>query len=178
MATVSSSAQTARLLELMAHLDPRWWEIINPPQPSVVNGGLSTVRSTADVDEVALNPQPLPPSEALWRAIRDMSVSVAEATIAASLAGRKPAEILKEVGDDICPRPPKIPWPKKWPVPVQLQHALAVDGNLVAPAIQATAAIVFQTYATRTTDKALSTAFAGLADRLADTALSNAAAKV
>lgn len=177
MATTSRAALTAEVMEMLAHFNPRLWELVDPNLPPVPphpiqdtgNGFRSTV-----LDHVRLNPQPLPPHEALWLAVRDMSVSVAEATIAASLAGRKPSEILREVGDDICPEPPKVPWPKKWPVPVQLRHQLLSDPRRVSPAVQATAALVFQSYAHRTTDKTLSTAFAGLADRLLERALKTA----
>jgi hypothetical protein len=52
--------------------------------------------------------------------------------------------------------------------------AAAVDGHLIGPALQATAALVFPAYAARTADRALSAAFADLADRLAETALKTA----
>ncbi|MDO0912637.1 hypothetical protein QQM39_17830 [Streptomyces sp. DT2A-34] len=168
MATVKRAATTIDVLRLLAHLNPRLWPLVEsrppyvPPHPIV--GG------------VPLNPQPLPPEQqdGLWNAVRDMSVSVAEATIAASLAGRRPAEVLREVGDDICPEPPKVPWPRRWPVPLQLQRELHIDAKHVSPAVQATAALVFQSYARQTTDKALSTAFTDLADRLLERALKTA----
>ncbi|MFG2128432.1 hypothetical protein ACGFNV_11610 [Streptomyces sp. NPDC048751] len=167
MATPTIAAQTRRTLELLAHADPRLWDIIEPHLP-LLNGGMG-VRSEEN-GEARLNPQPLPP-EALWRSIRDTAVAVAEATIAASLAGRDPADVLAEVGDDYCPAPPKFPWPRKWPMSVRVQQQLAVDGANLGPAVQATAGLVFQTYADRTTDQALRTAFSGLADRLVKTAL-------
>lgn len=179
MATASRAALTVEVMEMLAHYDPRLWELIDPdvpPHPIHDNGGGLGIgfRSAAGGDGVRLNPQPLPPGYGLLPAVRDMSVSVAEATIAASLAGRKPAEVLREVGDDICPEPPKMPWPKKWPVPVQLQQQLLADPQRVSPAVQATAALVFQSYAQRTTDKSLSTAFTDLADRLLERALKTA----
>ncbi|WP_031478048.1 hypothetical protein [Streptomyces bicolor] len=180
MATASRAALTVEVMEMLARLDPRLWEIVEPPvpphpihDPGVGNGFGVGFRSAAG-DGASLNPQPLPPRTAVLPAVRDMSVAVAEATIAASLAGRKPAEVLKEVGDDICPDPPKLPWPKKWPVPVQLRQQVVADPKRVSPAIQASAALVFQSYAHRITDKALSTAFAGLADRLLERALKTA----
>lgn len=186
MATVSRAASTVEVMELLAHLDPRLWEIVEPPVPPnpirvplvpphpISDPGLDIGFHPAAANGERLNPQPLPPANGLWSAVRAMAVSVAEATIAASLAGRKPAEVVKEVGDDICPEPPKMPWPKKWPVPVQLQQQLALAPDRVSPAVQATAALVFQSYAQRTTDKSLSTAFTDLADRLLDRALKTA----
>ncbi|MGP4088098.1 hypothetical protein [Streptomyces sp. KR55] len=168
MTDLSSASKTVRVLELLAHLDPRLWEIVNPRQP--VFSGAVGVRS-AEAGGLSLNPQPLPPREAMLFAIRDMSLAAAEATIAASMAGGDPSEILKEVGDDLCPDPPRIPWPKKWPVPVQMQGPFPIDATRVKPVVQATAALVFQTYADRTTDEALSTSFARLADRLLETAV-------
>lgn len=180
MATASRAALTVEVMEMLARLDPRLWEIVEPPvppnpihDPGFGNGFGIGFRSAAG-DGERLNPQPLPPGAALLPAVRDMSVSVAEATIAASLAGKKPAEVLKEVGDDICPEPPKVPWPKKWPVPLQLRQQVISDPKRVSPAVQASAALVFQSYAHRITDKNLSTAFAALADRLLERALKTA----
>lgn len=176
MATASRAALTVEVMEMLARLDPRWWEIVEPPVPPHpihdpgLGNGFAGFRSAAG-DGERLNPQPLPPATAVLPAVRDMSVSVAEATIAASLAGKKPAEVLKEVGDDICPEPPKLPWPRKWPVPAQVRQQVVADPKRVSPAVQATAALVFQSYAHRITDKALSSAFAGLADRLLERAL-------
>lgn len=67
-----------------------------------------------------------------------------------------------------------MPWPKKWPVPVQLREHLVSDPNRVSPAVQASAALVFQSYAHRISDKNLSTAFGDLADRLLERALKTA----
>lgn len=174
MATVKRAAMTVDVLRMLAHFNPRLWPLVEPRvPPHPVREPVMGVRA-ADGGDLALNPQPLLPQDGLWDAVRDMSVSVAEATIAASMAGRKPAEILREVGDDICPEPPKVPWPKRWPVPVQLQQELVVDPQRVSPAVQATAALVFQSYAQRTTDKSLSTAFTDLADRLLERALKTA----
>ncbi|MFE7440042.1 hypothetical protein ACFU7X_06210 [Streptomyces chartreusis] len=176
MATASRAALTVEVMEMLAGLDPRFWEIVEPPLPPhpihapVIPGGFRA----AAVDGERLNPQPLPPGNGLLASVRDMAVSVADATIAASLAGRKPAEVLREVGDDICPEPPKLPWPKKWPVPVQLREHLFSDPNRVSPAVQASAALVFQSYAHRISDKNLSTAFGDLADRLLERALKTA----
>ncbi|MFE0249432.1 hypothetical protein [Streptomyces sp. NPDC059010] len=182
MATVSRTALTVEFIELLARYDPRWWEIIEPdlpPHPVHAAGighgvGHRLGFRSAAGDGERLNPQPIPPGSTLLPAVRDMSVAVAEATIAASLAGQKPADIVQEVGDDICPEPPKMPWPKKWPVPVQLRQQLADDPQRVSSAVQASAALVFQSYAHRITDEALSTAFAGLADRLLERALKTA----
>lgn len=177
MATASRAALTVEVLELLAHFDPRLWELIDPgvpPHPIHDDPGLGIGFRSAAADGVRLNPQPLPPRDGLPTAVRGMSVSVAEATIAASLAGRKPDDVLREVGDDICPEPPKMPWPKKWPVPPQLRLQLIGDPRRVSAAVQASAALVFQSYARRTADKALSAAFAGLADRLLERALKNA----
>ncbi|MFJ8537420.1 hypothetical protein [Streptomyces sp. NPDC093591] len=178
MATASRAALTVEVMEMLAHFDPRLWELIDgdvPPHPIHDEGiGLGIGLRSGAGDEVRLNPQPLPPRNGLLHAVRDMSASVAEATIAASLAGRKPAEVLREVGDDICPEPPKVPWPKKWPMPVRLRQQILADPQRVSPAIQATAALVFQSYAQRTTDKSLSGAFTDLADRLLERALKTA----
>ncbi|MEU8752268.1 hypothetical protein [Streptomyces chartreusis] len=175
MATASRAALTVDVMEMLAHLDPRLWEIVEPPvPPNPIHAPGIPVGFRSAVDGERLNPQPLPPGNGLLASVRDMAVSVADATIAASLAGRKPAEVLREIGDDICPEPPKLPWPKKWPVPAQLRQHLVVDPNRVSPAVQVSAALVFQSYARRISDKNLSTAFGALADRLLERALKTA----
>ncbi|MFD8043736.1 hypothetical protein ACFV5E_09910 [Streptomyces chartreusis] len=175
MATASRAALTVEVMEMLAGLDPRLWEIVEPPvPPNPIHAPGVPVGFRSAVDGERLNPQPLPPGNGLLASVRGMAVSVADATIAASLAGRKPAEVLREVGDDICPEPPKLPWPKKWPVPVQLREQLITDPNRVSPAVQASAALVFQSYAHRISDRNLSTAFGDLAERLLERALKTA----
>ncbi|GAA3577256.1 hypothetical protein [Streptomyces osmaniensis] len=175
MATASRAALTVDVMEMLAYLDPRLWELVEPPvPPNPIHAPGIPVGFRSAVDGERLNPQPLPPGNGLLASVRDMAVSVADATIAASLVGRKPAEVLREIGDDICPEPPKLPWPKKWPVPAQLRQHLASDPNRVSPAVQVSAALVFQSYARRISDKNLSTAFGALADRLLERALKTA----
>ncbi|WP_019891138.1 hypothetical protein [Streptomyces purpureus] len=172
---LSAAAQSTRLLELLAGLDPRIWDILNPRQPVLVAGAVASARMRSDGreggGEAELNPQPLPPAEALRLAVLGTANAVAEATIAASLSGAEPHAILREVGDDICPTPPHFPWPRRWPVPPPLHARYAADGATVAPSIQALYALVFQGYADRTTDDGLAKAFGQLADRILDEAL-------
>jgi hypothetical protein len=76
--------------------------------------------------------------------------------------------MLREIGDELCPRPPgpPIPWPPGEPYPIDLQ--------LIAAAVQGEAAVVFGSYAADIEDEALSGAFAELADRLFDASVYDA----
>jgi hypothetical protein len=77
-------------------------------------------RSAIVVDEVALNPQPLPPVALLRQAVRGTANSVANAAISARLAGGNPREILREAADEWCGTPWR--WPRHWPGPIVPPH--------------------------------------------------------
>ncbi len=91
--TVVSASQTARILELIAHLDPRLWEILHPHQPVLA---AQVVRSADSDPEMRLNPQPLPPRDLLRLAFHSTANSVAVTAIAVQAAGRNVQEVLKE----------------------------------------------------------------------------------
>lgn len=164
-------SQTTQLLRVLARLHPGLWDIINSHGPVI--GVRMHDHVTDRFDEVALNPQPLPPKVQLRLAVQRTARAIADATIAAQVTGRAPDEILQEVGDDWCPTPPdrKIPWPRRWPEPWPPGEPYPIDPELVGPAVQAEAAIVFQSYGSSIADEGLSTAFTQLADRLFDAAL-------
>ncbi|MEV8097210.1 hypothetical protein [Kitasatospora sp. NPDC085879] len=159
---MAAGPDTARLLRLMARTDPRIWEILFPHLPL-----------TAEGRAVALNPQPLPPVELLGAAARRTAVGVAEAAVAAHIAGRDPREVLQDADGDWCPQPPylTIPWPKKWPLPWPPGEPYPIDPEWAAPAVQATAGMVLQSYAEGILDKELSAAFGASAEKLLGAAL-------
>lgn len=168
---MTSASHATQLLRLLARLHPELWEILHPHVP--VLAGQVRGRVSERFTDVELNPQPLPPVAELSLAVQYTARAIAEATIAAQMAGRDAGEILQEVGDDWCPTPPdrKIPWPRHWPHPWPPGEPYPIDPELVSPAVKAEAAIVFQSYASGIADERLSTAFAEVADRLVDAAL-------
>ncbi|MFE9469320.1 hypothetical protein ACFYNW_38025 [Streptomyces virginiae] len=157
-----SASQTARILELIAHLDPRVW-VLHPHQPVLA---AQVVRSADSGPETRLNPQPLPPRDLLRLAIHSTVNSVAVTAIAVQAAGHNVQEVLQEVGDDWCtPADGRLPWPRHWPAP-PLSRFDPIDHDTLVAAVQAQAALAFQSYANGVADKQLSTGFAALADRL------------
>lgn len=167
---MADTAQTVQILRVLARLRPEVWELIDIHGPLFTS---ATSRRSNPGDEVALNPQPLPPRERLQLAVQGTARAVAEAAIAAQVAGQDPGKVLQGAGDDWCPTPPgrKIPWPRLWPRPWPIDEPLPIEAELLIPAIQVEAGLVFQSYALGTADEQLSAAFSQLADRLVGTAL-------
>ncbi|MFD8790885.1 hypothetical protein [Streptomyces vinaceus] len=158
-----SASQTTRILELIAHLDPRLWELLYPHQPVLA---AQVVRSAESDPETRLNPQPLPPRDLLRLAIHSTANSVAVTAVAVHAAGQNVQKVLQEVGDDWCtPVDGRLPWPRHWPAP-PLSRFGPIDHDTLVAAVQAQAALAFQSYANGVADKQLSTGFAALADRL------------
>jgi hypothetical protein len=163
----------SNLLRLLAQLDPRLWELVHPNVPALHEAVYAGVRRG---DEVALNPQPLPPRELLRLETVAAARAVAGAVIAAQYAGRDPREVLQEVGEDWCPtRPGVIPWPRHWPHPWPPGEPYPITGDIdrMAQAVQAQAAVVFAAFATGTADERLAESFGELADRLEEAALTD-----
>jgi hypothetical protein len=161
-----SASRSVRLLRILARLHPELWELIHPHVPK-----LARVADRADA--VSLNPQPLPPKALLAAAVDRGASAIADAAIAAHLSGRDAREILAEIGDDMCPTPPrpKIHWPRQWPLPWPPGEPYPIEPEVVGQAVQAQSALVFQAYADSVADEELSGAFADLAGRLADASL-------
>jgi hypothetical protein len=165
-----NTAETVQILRVLARLRPEVWDLIDIHGPLFTSAGS---RRSSLLDEVALNPQPLPPRERLQVAVQVTARAVAEAAIATQMAGRDPGEVLQDVGDDWCPTPPgpKIPWPRRWPRPWPIDEPFPIEPEDLIPAIQIEAGLVFQSYALGIADEQLSGAFSQLADRLVDTAV-------
>ncbi|MCW2702602.1 MAG: hypothetical protein JWQ37_597 [Blastococcus sp.] len=164
-------ARSTSVLRLLASLDPRLWELVHPNVPVLDDAVRAGYRRG---DDVALNPQPLPPHELLRLETLAAARAVAAAVIAAQFAGRDAREVLQEVGDDWCPtRPGVIPWPRHWPHPWPPgePYPIVEDVDRMAQGVQAQAAVVFGSYAAGIADERLSAAFGELADRLEEAAL-------
>ncbi|QFR01104.1 hypothetical protein F9278_38480 [Streptomyces phaeolivaceus] len=176
MGTLTVGARTSGLVRLITRLHPELHDLFDPHGPLLMSS-VTRAAEAGDTVETALNPQPLPPRDALLLAVRQTVKGVAEAAIVADQIGRDAGETLHEVGDDLCPPPPhsKIPWPRRWPGPWPPgePYPIDIDPEFMTPAVQATAGLAFQAYADGVADPKLSAAFGELADRLCETALSN-----
>jgi hypothetical protein len=166
-------AESLSILRLLAHLNPALEDAIHPHGPYVAVRALEN-HGDGRV-ETQLSRQPLLSVDEFARAVSRGAAAIADATIAAHLAGRDAREITAEVGDELCPRPPAIRWPKRWPPPVPPGEPYPIDRRIARQVIQAQAALVFQSYADGIGDEDLGAALAGLADRLATAALEPAA---
>jgi hypothetical protein len=93
------------LLTLIARVRPEAWDAIHPQGPVVLNDRLA---------RVALNPQPLPPREALTVGAAMMAREVARLAVETDLQGGSASAWLAEFIDDWC----GTPWPHKWPWPL------------------------------------------------------------
>jgi len=119
-------AKATQLLSVLARINPAIWDYIIPHGP--VQGHAH--RFSSRIDEVALNPQPLPPEpppETLQRISALVAHQIAFAAITLEAAGQDGgARMISSAIDDWCGngRPPiPIPWPGPWP------FAFALDAS-------------------------------------------------
>jgi hypothetical protein len=112
-------ANLVRLLAVLGKINPAVYDAIFPHGPVGPHG--IAVRRFSLGAEVALNPQPLPPKEALLVASAEVAHDIASAAISAQAAGTDGAgRLVAQVIDEWCgtrPRPLPIPWPNPWPFP-------------------------------------------------------------
>jgi hypothetical protein len=95
-----------RLLAVLGRINPAVWDAIIPHGP------------VGPAARVALNPQPLPPKEAMLRASAEVAHDIASAAVFAAAAGGEPGRLVSEVIDDWCgTRPRPFPWPHPFPFP-------------------------------------------------------------
>ena len=112
-------ANLVRLLAVLGKINPAVWDAIIPHGPLVARG--AAVRRFSAGAEVALNPQPLPPKEAL---LRRLGGGGARHRVRRRSAPRPPAATPRRLvssGDRRlvrhAPTPFPIPWPRPWPFP-------------------------------------------------------------
>ncbi|MED7949457.1 hypothetical protein ACFWOG_29810 [Kitasatospora sp. NPDC058406] len=167
--------QSATLLYLLGRLHPEAIDGITPHLP-VLGPTRHVHLANSGGGPVTLDPQPIPPGAAELRlAVSGTVNAVANAAITARLSGGNVRNILTEVGDDWCGTPHgRIPWPKHWPLPWPPGEPYPIDPVYATPAVQAQAALAFQSYAGGVADEELGSAFGDLAERLADAALRSA----
>ena len=109
-------ANLVRLLAALGKINPAVWDVIIPHGPAV------SLRAA----QVELNPQPLPPKQAILFASAAVAHDIAFAAISAEAAGSgAAASIVSRAVDDWCgTRPPHFPfpWPGPWPWPEPEPH--------------------------------------------------------
>jgi hypothetical protein len=103
------------LLARMARINPAIFDVIP-------RGPQGNFRALFPGEAVELNPQPLPPKEALQFAAARVANEIALAAVAAEAAGNEEAaeQIVMQAVDDWCGTPSghrPIPWPGPWPFP-------------------------------------------------------------
>src|SRR4051794_11001409 len=112
-------ANLDRLLAVLSRINPAVWDAIIPHGP--VQAHAVTARRLSPGAAVALNPQPLPPKEALLLESAAVARDIAFAAVSAEAAGNDAAgRLVARAVDDWCgthPRHLPIPWPGPWPFP-------------------------------------------------------------
>jgi hypothetical protein len=150
-----------KLLSIIATIHPEIWDAIIP-------------HGSRAIDRVALNPQPLPPRQALLAGAAEMAHEVVRLAVASEAQGASSSVFVSEIIDDWC----GTPWPRKWPWPWPgPRPGTEPEGPQPEPWDVQTArvigAVIFASAASRLSSGDLRTAFADGADRLAEAALAD-----
>ena len=162
-------AKATQLLSVLARINPAIYDFIFPHGPVQTRGFASRI------DEVALNPQPLPPEpppERLQRVSALIAHNIASAAIAMEAAGQDSgARIVSTAIDDWCGngRPPiPIPWPGPWPFAFD---PVTAPKDLDVAASRLVGALSFAAVASRMSSGKVREALSAGADKLLDASL-------
>ena len=157
-------AKATQLLSVLARINPAIWDYIIPHGP--VQGHSFASR----INEVALNPQPLPPEpppETLQRVSALVAHQIAFTAIALEAAGQDGgARMISAAIDDWCGngRPPiPIPWPGPWPFAFSLD---ATPKDLDVASSRLVGALAFSAVASRMGSGKVKEALSNGADKL------------
>lgn len=146
------------ILAIIGRISPRAWDAIVPHGP-------------ATAEAVALNPQPLPPVEALQVGAAEMAHELVRVALAAEMRGESRAALVSEVIDDWCGTHWPHWWPWPWPGPPPWG-----GGPEPAPyevqAAKLAGAVVFASIGSRLADGELGATLTEGAGRLAEAAVS------
>ena len=117
-------AKATQLVSLLGRLNPAIFDVIFP------HGSVQAVGFASRINEVALNPQPLPPEpppDRLQRVSVLVAHQIAFAAITIEASGQDSGvRLINSAIDDWCGngRPPiPIPWPGPWPFASSLDDA-------------------------------------------------------
>ena len=162
-------AKATQLLSVLARINPAIYDYIYPHGPVQTRGFASRI------DEVALNPQPLPPEpppERLQRVSALVAHNIASAAIAMEASGQDAgARMVSSAIDDWCGngRPPiPIPWPGPWPFAFDL---VTPPKDLDIAASRLVGALTFAAVASRMGSGKVREALSAGADKLLDASL-------
>lgn len=114
-------AELVRLVSLIGGLSPEAFDAIFPHRHVLAQPEVAVSGRPSRAVLTALNPQPLPPKDALTVATAELAHRIAFAAVAAEASGNEGAsQMVITAVDDWCgtphPRRP-IPWPHRWPFP-------------------------------------------------------------
>ncbi|MEP6851633.1 MAG: hypothetical protein ABJA87_03100 [bacterium] len=155
--TISASS----LLALLGRIHPEAWDFINPYGPI-----LRSSRGASRGEEVALNPQPIPPGVALHVGAAEMAHQLARMAVEANVRGES-TDFLEGFIDDWC----ATPWPRKWPWPAPGPRK--PDPSSEIQAARLIGSIVFASIGSRLPDEDLGAIFSKGAERLAEAAITS-----
>lgn len=118
MATVS----VVHLVRVLSRINPKAFDAIFPHGPGPIGyvlSGSSAVGGALAASASELNPQPLPPIDALAVASAEVAQDIAATAVSAEASGTQggPRNVARVI-DDWC----GTPWPRPWPFPWPLQR--------------------------------------------------------
>jgi hypothetical protein len=157
------------LLTVVARIHPETWARIHPEiwDWIVPHGPVLGPR----VERVFLNPQPLPPREALQIGAAEMAHGLVRMAVEMDLTKGSSADFVREFIDDWCATPWPRKWPSPWPGPRPDEGPSPEPWDVRTSKI--VGAIVFASAGLRLSDGDLGTAFAEGAERLAQAAVAD-----
>jgi hypothetical protein len=148
----------SRSLSIIARIHPEAWDVI-----------VKRIRVGSRFDEVALNPQPLPPAESFLVSAAEMAHQIARIAVETEVTGGSSSGFVSEFIDDWC----GTPWPRKFPVPwpgPRRNEGPEPDPWLVATA-RMVGAVVFANIGSRLADGDLARSLLDGAERLNEAAI-------
>jgi len=165
-------AKATQLLSVLARINPAIWDYIIPHGPAQGHSFASRI------NEVALNPQPLPPEpppEKLQRISALVAHQIASAAITLEASGQDGgARVISAAVYEWCGngRPPiPIPWPGPWPFAFGLD---AVPKELDVASSRLVGALAFAAVASRMGSGKVKEALSAGADKLLDASVAAA----
>jgi len=145
-------------LAIIARIHPAVWDVI-----------IKRLRVGGRYEEVALNPQPLPPGESFLVSAAEMANQVTRIAIESEFTGQSASGFVSELIDEWC----GTPWPRKFPFP--WPGPRPNEGPSPEPWVVQTArmvgALVFASVGSRLADGELSRTLLDGAERLNEVAI-------
>ena len=145
-------------LSIIARIHPEVWDVI-----------IKRFRAGSRFDEVALNPQPLPPAESLFVSAAEMAHQIARIAIESEVTGRSSSGLVSELVDEwfgtLWPREFPFPWPGPRP------NEGPVPDPWVVQTARMVGALVFANIGSRLADGDLARSLLDGAERLNEAAV-------